>query len=120
MIRPHCVHDLHAAHRALDTSAVGEVSAGPLVGRKIEAMEGATVIDQAIPYHVEVRVNSWTELENELDRAVEGAVEEALKNPGFGVRVTRHDQQTFSVELSHDVPHGTISELALYPPPSGV
>jgi isoaspartyl peptidase/L-asparaginase-like protein (Ntn-hydrolase superfamily) len=72
--------------------------------------------DQTIRYAVEVRVTHRKELENQLDRAVEGAIQEALKDPGRGVQVIRHDHQRFTVELSHDVPHGTISELALYPP----
>ena len=73
------------------------------------------MIDQRTHYGVKVRVTQRNELEDELDRAVEGAIQEALKNPGRGVLVTRHDHETFTVELSNDVPHGTISELALYP-----
>lgn len=72
------------------------------------------MIDQKIHYAVEVRITHRKELENKLDRAVEGAIQEALKEPGCGVLVTRHDHQTFTVELSRDVPHGTISEVALY------
>lgn len=70
------------------------------------------MIDQTMRYAVKVKITHRKELENELDRAVEGAIREALKEPGRGVLVTRHDHQTFTVELSHDVPHGTISELA--------
>jgi hypothetical protein len=77
------------------------------------------MIDQTTRYAVEVRISHRKELENELDRAVEGAIREALKNPGRGVQVIRHDHQTFTVELSHDVPHGTIAELALYPTAAG-
>lgn len=73
------------------------------------------MIHQTIGYAVKVRITHRNELEYELDRAVEGAIREALKNPGRGVLVTRHDHQTFTVELSPDVPHGSISELALYP-----
>jgi hypothetical protein len=68
------------------------------------------MIDQSTRYHVEVRITDGRELETELDRAVEEAIQEALKNPGRGVMVTRHDHQTFTVELSQDIPHGTISE----------
>ncbi|MBT2533013.1 hypothetical protein J7E83_12960 [Arthrobacter sp. ISL-48] len=64
---------------------------------------------------VEIRINNRNELQDELDQALEGAVREALKNPGRGVLVTRHDHRTFTVELSLDVPHGTISELDLCP-----
>jgi hypothetical protein len=73
------------------------------------------MIDQPMRYTVKVRITHRKELENELDRAVEGAIRKALKNPGRGVLVTRHDRQTFTVELSHEVPHGTISEFDLYP-----
>lgn len=71
------------------------------------------MIDQTMRYAVKVRITHRKELENKLDRAVEGAIQEALKEPGCGVLVTRHDRQTFTVELSHDVPPGTISELTL-------
>jgi hypothetical protein len=73
------------------------------------------MIDQSIRYGVKVRIRHRKELEDRLDRAVEEAIREALRNPGNGVLVTRHDQETFTVELSTAVPHGTISELALYP-----
>lgn len=68
------------------------------------------MIHQSTRYHVQVGITDGRELESELDRAVEEAIQEALKNPGRGVMVTRHDHQTFTVELSHDIPHGTISE----------
>ena len=71
------------------------------------------MIDQSIPYDVKVRIRHRKDLEDELDRAVEAAIREALRNPGPGVLVTRHDHETFSVELSEEVPPGTIAELAL-------
>lgn len=70
---------------------------------------------QGIPYAVEIRISNRNELEDQLDRAVEGAIRVANDTPGHGVLVTRHDHKTFTVELSHEVPHGTISELVLYP-----
>ena len=72
------------------------------------------MINQGIPYAVEVRISHRNELEDELDRAVEGAIREA-RNNGRGVLVTRQDHKTFTVELSREVPHGTITELALSP-----
>ncbi|MDR7158121.1 hypothetical protein [Arthrobacter sp. BE255] len=72
------------------------------------------MLEQGIRYDVMVRISQRKELEDELDRAVEGAIQEALKNPGCGVLVTRHDHQTFTVELSREVPQGMISEKALY------
>jgi hypothetical protein len=71
------------------------------------------MIDHA-HYAVQVRIDHRRELQNELDRALEEAIREALKNPGPGVLVTRHDHRTFTVELSRDVPHGTITELDLH------
>src|SRR5439155_22586189 len=59
-----------------------------------------TMIDQEMRYAVKVRISHRKELENKLDRAVERAIREALKEPGRGVLVTRHDHQTFTVELS--------------------
>lgn len=73
------------------------------------------MIDQSIRYGVQVRIRHRKELEDRLDLAVEEAIRQALRSPGNGVLVTRHDHETFTVELSNDVPHGTISELALYP-----
>ncbi len=74
-----------------------------------------SMIDQTTRYAVKVRITNRKELENKLDRAVEGAIREALEDPGGGVLVTRHDHRTFTVEPSHDVPPGTISEIAHYP-----
>jgi hypothetical protein len=73
------------------------------------------MLDQANHYAVKVRITQRRDLENQLDLAVDAAIREALNSPGLGVLVTRHDNKTFTVELSHEVPHGTISELALYP-----
>lgn len=71
--------------------------------------------NQGIPSAVQVRISHRNELEKHLDRAVEDAIREAQTTPGHGILVTRHDHKTFTVELSHDVPHGTISELVIYP-----
>ncbi|MEV7605680.1 hypothetical protein AB0N65_09595 [Paenarthrobacter sp. NPDC089322] len=68
------------------------------------------MMHESTRYYVEVRVTEGRELQNQLNEAVGKAIREGLVNPGRGVMVTRHDQQTFSVELTHDVPHGTISE----------
>lgn len=73
------------------------------------------MLDWTNHYAVKVRITQRRDLENQLDVAVDAAIREALKSPGRGVLVTRHDHNTFSVELSHEVPQGTITELALYP-----
>jgi len=71
------------------------------------------MLDQADHYAVKVRITQRRQLENQLDLAVDAAIREALNRPGRGVLVTRHDHQTFTVELSPEVPQGTITELAL-------
>ena len=71
------------------------------------------MLDQADHYAVKVRITQRRQLENQLDLAVDAAIREALTRPGRGVLVTRHDHQTFTVELSPEVPQGTITELAL-------
>jgi hypothetical protein len=76
-------------------------------------MEGAHMLDQAKHYGVKVRIAQRRDLENQLDLAVDAAIREALNSPGRGVLVTRHDHKTFTVELSDEVPQGTITELAL-------
>jgi hypothetical protein len=71
------------------------------------------MLDQAKHYAVKVRITQRRDLENQLDLAVDAAIREALNRPGRGVLVTRHDHKTFTVELSREVPQGTITELAL-------
>lgn len=61
-----------------------------------------------------VRIDRRDELERTLDTAVEEAIQEAIKNPGHGIRVTRHDHQTFTVELTQGVSEGMIEELDLW------
>lgn len=75
------------------------------------------MINQSSDYYVEIRVTDGKNLEKHLDQAVEKAIRKALVNSSCGVMVTRHDQQTFSVELTRDVPFGIISERDLEPAP---
>ena len=49
-------------------------------------------------------------LEDELDRAVDTAIQKAQSSPGRGILVTRHDHSTFTIEVREDVPQGTITE----------
>lgn len=62
------------------------------------------------PYEVKVTIGDRSELEDRLDKTVEHAIAEALRNPGHGLLVTRHDAHNFTVELSREVPQGTILE----------
>lgn len=52
-------------------------------------------------------------LDSELDRAVQAAIIEALKGGTQGIRVTRHNHTTFTVELADDVAFGTTLEVDL-------
>ncbi|BCW45157.1 hypothetical protein [Arthrobacter sp. StoSoilB5] len=65
---------------------------------------------QSATYQDLVKVSHSGEFENALDRAVENAILQGYNNPGRGIMVTRHDHRTFTVELSPDVPYGTIFE----------
>ncbi|WP_454810548.1 hypothetical protein [Paenarthrobacter nitroguajacolicus] len=71
---------------------------------------------QSATYHDLVKVSHSRELENALDRAVENAILQGYNNPGCGIMVTRHDHRTFTVELSPDVPYGTIFEQLRFGP----
>ena len=64
-------------------------------------------------YAVTLEMNSREGREAELDRIVDQAIQHALANPGHGILVTRRAQGSFSIELSADVPQGTIAELDL-------
>ena len=57
-----------------------------------------------------IRIAHRRDLEVQLNRAVERAITEALREPGHGVLVTRHDYRTFTVELTKDVPPGLTAE----------
>jgi hypothetical protein len=64
-------------------------------------------------YAVSIRLARRQDLEAELDRAVDAAIEAASSHPGLGIRVSRHDHQNLTVELTGEVPHGTIAEFDL-------
>ncbi|MBT8163503.1 MULTISPECIES: hypothetical protein [Arthrobacter] len=51
--------------------------------------------------------------ESEIDQAVQTAITEALKEGTQGIKVTRHDYATFTVELAEDVTFGTTLEIDL-------
>ena len=53
------------------------------------------------------------DLDHKLNVEVDAAIQKAFGSLGQGVLVTRHDRETFTIELSADVPHGTILELDL-------
>ncbi|WP_152343385.1 hypothetical protein [[Arthrobacter] sp. ATCC 21022] len=74
------------------------------------------MITQSTHYYAEIVITDGKELEHQLDKAVEEAIQEAPTNPGCGVLVTRRDRRTFTIELTNDVPHGTITERELSNP----
>ncbi|AMM34443.1 hypothetical protein SA2016_3786 [Sinomonas atrocyanea] len=67
-------------------------------------------------YAVTLEIDSREGLEAELDRIVDQAIQHALANPGHGILVTRRAHGSFAIELSADVPQGTIAELDLTVP----
>lgn len=72
------------------------------------------MVNNITPHAVKLRIADRKDLENELNAEVNAAIEKAIRNPGQGLLVTRHDRETFTIELSGDVPQGTIHELDLY------
>lgn len=68
------------------------------------------------PYFRTVTVTARRRLDLKLNLAVERAIDEAVKNPGRGIRVTRHSHDRFTVELTADVPFGITQELDLRSP----
>lgn len=61
-------------------------------------------------YAKTLEIEHRSALESELDRVVDEAIEHGLANPGHGILVTRTGQGTFRIELSEEVPQGTITE----------
>lgn len=59
----------------------------------------------------EFAVSDAGELECQLERAVDIAIEEALESQHYGVLVTRHDNHNFTVAVTPEVPFGMIHEL---------
>ncbi|MGO4247634.1 hypothetical protein AB4Y87_10495 [Paenarthrobacter sp. RAF54_2] len=68
------------------------------------------------PFARTVTVTARRGLELQLNQAVGRAIEEALKSPEKGIRVTRHSHDRFTVELTAEVPFGITQELDLRSP----
>ena len=66
------------------------------------------------PHIVKLSIADRKDLDHKLNVEVDAAIQKAFGSLGHGVLVTRHDRETFTIELSADVPHGTILELDLY------
>lgn len=66
-------------------------------------------------FSILIHVAGRRELDERLDRAVEGAIGRARSNPaiGLGILVSRHDHETVTVELTDQVEPGTIIERDL-------
>jgi len=64
-------------------------------------------------YSVKITVTDRRDLDKQLDIAVDKAVQHALRRPESGVLITRHDNQNMTVQLSTEVPFGTILERDL-------
>lgn len=66
-----------------------------------------------LDYAKTLEVSSRKALDDELDRMVEDAIRHSLAHSGDGILVTRHNESTFTIEISNEVPHGTITERDL-------
>jgi len=64
-------------------------------------------------FAVTLEIKSRADLEDELDRLVDDAIQHALYNPGRGILVTRSGPGSFTIELSDEVPQGAITERDL-------
>ena len=67
------------------------------------------------PFSIRIRAAGRRELDQRLDRAVEGAIHRARSTAaiGLGILVSRHDHGTVTVELTDQVEPGTIIERDL-------
>lgn len=68
------------------------------------------------PYSTNIAVADRCDLDHQLDAAVDTAIEHALRLPGCGVLVTRRDHRHITVEVTDEVPSGTIFERDLRAP----
>ena len=57
-----------------------------------------------------IRVQKRSQLEDQLDKAVNVLAERSPLCGGQGILVARHSPRDFTVELHPDVPYGTIQE----------
>ena len=57
-----------------------------------------------------IRVQKRSQLEDQLDEAVNILAERAPLCDGKGILVARHSPQDFTLQLHPDVPYGTIQE----------
>lgn len=69
--------------------------------------------DQEHSYSIRLTVPDRESLDLELDRTVDEAILAALEDRGRGILVTRHDHDSFTVELSTEVPFGITLERDL-------
>ena len=67
-----------------------------------------TTIDSGRHFHVSVERRS--QLDEELNAAVDLARNRALKEGDMGILVTRHEPSVFTVALSKEIPYGTTVE----------
>jgi hypothetical protein len=61
-------------------------------------------------YQTTVKITRRRDLEPALDHPVSHAIQYAVTNQGKGILVTRHDHETFTIELSEEVTPGLIVE----------
>ena len=68
---------------------------------------------QTPSYSIRLTIPDRKSLDLELDRAVDNAIVAALERRENGILVTRHSHDSFTIELSPEVPFGTTLERDL-------
>lgn len=63
-------------------------------------------------FRTTVKIERRSDLEPALNHAVAEAIRCAIAQPGNGIRVTRHNYETFTIELTKDVRPGLIVEIS--------
>lgn len=70
------------------------------------------------PYSTNIAVADRHDLDEQLVAAVDTAIKHALRDPGCGVLVTRRDNRQIAVQVTDEVPAGTIFDSdGAAPPP---
>ena len=60
---------------------------------------------------LQIRLQKRSQLEDQLDKAVNILAERAPLSGGKGILVARHSPADFTVQLHPDIPFGTIQEI---------
>lgn len=69
---------------------------------------------RSAPYGTTIIIDHRREMEDKLNELMGEAIRQALRTSNQGIVVTRHDERTFSVQLSAEVAPGTTMECDLW------